>query len=89
MLEIKMQMQQKYDDDLKRITNMVESKLKEESANLSKKFEEERVARLKAEENYKSIQITSNEEIQKLKRDLEVVNRRHTPPPPSSSCTIL
>ncbi|KAG5047710.1 hypothetical protein JHK82_017070 [Glycine max] len=85
-LGIKMQMQQKYDDELKRITNMVESKLKEESANLLKSLEEERVARLKAEENYRSIQITSNNEIQKLKWDLEVANKR---PPTRRGCVIM
>ncbi|CAJ1958581.1 unnamed protein product [Sphenostylis stenocarpa] len=73
---IKMQLQKKYEDELKRMTDMVESKLKEESANLLKKLEQERVARLKAEENYRSIQTTSNNEIQKLKRDLEEANRR-------------
>ncbi|RDX85798.1 Immune-associated nucleotide-binding protein 9, partial [Mucuna pruriens] len=102
MLGIKMQMQQKYDDELKRITNMVhaispnnyfrifiESKLKEEIANIMKKLEEERVARLKAEENYKSIQITSNKEIQKLKCDLEAANRRSTSRSSGSSCAII
>ncbi|TKY49876.1 putative PHLOEM protein 2 A3 [Spatholobus suberectus] len=58
MLEIKIQMQQKYDDEQKQITNMVELKLKEETTNLLKKLEEERVARLEAEENYMPIQIT-------------------------------
>ncbi|KAK7322413.1 hypothetical protein VNO77_25792 [Canavalia gladiata] len=75
--ELKKQMQQKYDDELKRITNTVEAKLKEESGTLMKKLEEERVARLKAEENYKSIQNKSNAEIEKLKIDLEWAKRRN------------
>ncbi|KAG5021084.1 hypothetical protein JHK87_016939 [Glycine soja] len=79
MFEIKMQMQQKYDDELKRMINMVESKLKEETANLLKKLEEERVARLKAEENYRSFQNASNDEIRRLKEDLEKANRRRDP----------
>ncbi|WVZ00478.1 hypothetical protein V8G54_026547 [Vigna mungo] len=71
MMEIKMQMQQQYEDVLKRMTNVVESKMKEEIANLWKKLEEERVARVKAEKHYKLIQIQSNNEIERLKRQLE------------------
>ncbi|TKY49789.1 AIG1 protein [Spatholobus suberectus] len=102
MLEIKMQMQQKYDDQLKQITNMVESKLKEETTNLLKKLEEERVARLKVEENYRSFQITSNDEIQKLKQNLQEANGQRNlwhafplplplplPSRPSPPCSIL
>ena len=60
--------------------------MKEESANHLKSLEEEIVARLKAEENYRSIQITSNNEIQKLKWDLEVANKR---PPTRRGCVIM
>ncbi|XP_027902209.1 immune-associated nucleotide-binding protein 9-like [Vigna unguiculata] len=77
-LGIKMQLQKRYDDELKRMTNMIESKLKEEIAKLMKMLEEEKVARVKAEQNYKSVQATSNEEIQKLKWDLQEANKRNT-----------
>ncbi|KAK7399417.1 hypothetical protein VNO78_10599 [Psophocarpus tetragonolobus] len=80
MSEFKKEMQQKYDEELKRMTNMVETKLKEENERLLKKLEEEKVARHKAEENYISIQNTSYNEIQELKRNLEEAKRR---PPPS------
>ncbi|BAT92815.1 Immune-associated nucleotide-binding protein [Vigna angularis] len=79
MMEIKMQMEQQYVDVLKRMTNVVESKLKEEIANLGKKLEEERVARVRAEEHHKLIQIQSNNEIERLKRQL-ILDR---PPPPA------
>ncbi|KAK8469153.1 hypothetical protein PHAVU_005G006300 [Phaseolus vulgaris] len=77
-LGIKMQLQKKYDDELKRMTHMIESKLKEEIGKLMKMLEEEKVARCKAEQNYKSIQSSSNNEIQKLKWDLQVANSRQT-----------
>ncbi|CAJ1958717.1 unnamed protein product [Sphenostylis stenocarpa] len=78
MAGIKMHMQQQYDDDLKRMTNMVESKLREETTNLLKKLEEERVARLKAEEDYKLIQIQSCSEIERLKQRVESKLREET-----------
>ncbi|KAK7401382.1 hypothetical protein VNO78_12811 [Psophocarpus tetragonolobus] len=81
MLEIKMQMQQQYEDELKRITNMVELKLKEETARLLKILEEERVARLKIQEDYISFQSKSNDEIQKLRKELEEANKQGVRPP--------
>ncbi|RDX85799.1 hypothetical protein CR513_32947, partial [Mucuna pruriens] len=68
---------------------IVESNLKEETTNLMKRWEEERIAKLEAEENYKSTQITSNMEIQKLKRDVEAANRRPDRPRPKPICSIL
>ncbi|XP_027329150.1 immune-associated nucleotide-binding protein 9-like [Abrus precatorius] len=76
ILEIKQQMQQNYDNELKRITNMVETKLMEETGNLLRKLEEEKAARLSAEENYKTIQISSGYEIEKLKQALERAHKR-------------
>ncbi|KAK7401419.1 hypothetical protein VNO78_12880 [Psophocarpus tetragonolobus] len=90
MLEFKKEMQQKHDEELKRITAMVESKLKEENEKLLKQLEEEKVARHKAEENYKFVQNTSYNEIQNLKRDLEVAKTHRAPRRSSSpTCSIL
>ncbi|KAK7401455.1 hypothetical protein VNO78_12954 [Psophocarpus tetragonolobus] len=61
------------------------SRLKEESIHLSKNLEEERIARLKAEEDYESIKAAMNDEIEKLKRDLETTKTR----PWRISCSIL
>ncbi|WVY99319.1 hypothetical protein V8G54_025389 [Vigna mungo] len=77
-LGIKIQLQKRYDDELKRMTELIESKLNEEITKLMKMLEEEKVARLKAEENYKSIQTSSNNEIRKLKTDLQEANKRKT-----------
>ncbi|WVY99322.1 hypothetical protein V8G54_025392 [Vigna mungo] len=52
------------------------SKLKEETANLLEKLEEERVERLKIEEKLKSAQTLFNEEIQKLRYNHELANTR-------------
>lgn len=60
----------------------MESKLKEETAILWKKLEEERVARVKAEENYKLIQNLSLYEIERLKKQLEEANKPHGLPFP-------
>jgi len=44
-------------------------------------LEEEKAARVKAEDNYKSFQMSSNREIQRLKMDLQKAN--------SGLCAIL
>ena len=44
-------------------------------------FEEERAARVNAEKKYESFQVSSKQEIQRLKMDLQKAN--------SSSCAIL
>lgn len=58
--ELKEQMQRSYEEQLKRITDMLESKLKETAIDLKQKLGEEQAARLRADD-----------EIQKLRRDLE------------------
>lgn len=71
ILEFKKQMQQTYDDQLKRITEMVESKLREVTTRLEQQLAEEQAARLKAEENATQAQKRSDDEIQKLRENLE------------------
>jgi len=58
----------------------MKSKLEEELGKLRQLLEEEKSARRAAEENYKSFQISSNKEIQKLRWDLHQAN---------SKCAIL
>ncbi|KAG2372129.1 Immune-associated nucleotide-binding protein [Vigna angularis] len=52
------------------------SKLKQETKNLWEKLEEERVERLKIEENFKLTEAKLNDKIQSLKYNLESANRR-------------
>ncbi|KAL1292482.1 hypothetical protein HN51_053087 [Arachis hypogaea] len=66
-LQFKEQMRQTYDEQLKRITEMLEIKLKEATAGLEQQLAEEQVARLKMEVAQKR----SDEEIRKLREHLE------------------
>jgi len=52
-------------------------------------LEEERVARLKIEENYKSYKMKSNGEIGRLKQDLVEANRRTSLPFPLNLLNIF
>ncbi|KAG5224604.1 avirulence-responsive family protein [Salix suchowensis] len=69
--EFKEQMQRQYEDQLKRVTDMVEMKLKEATGNLERRLAEEQAARLRAEESAQSEQRKSNEEIRMLRESLE------------------
>ncbi|KAJ1392793.1 P-loop containing nucleoside triphosphate hydrolase [Sesbania bispinosa] len=71
ILEFKKLMQQSYDDQLKRITEMVESKLREATTRLEQQLAEEQAARLKAEETAALAQKRSDDEIRKLREHLE------------------
>ncbi|KAK7322412.1 hypothetical protein VNO77_25791 [Canavalia gladiata] len=86
--KIKMEMQQKYDNELQEITNAVESKLKEEIETLSKQLEQERVTRVQLEENSMSAQLRSTNEIQQLKHDINLANR-NTNRRSRKRCSIL
>ncbi|KAH9781292.1 Immune-associated nucleotide-binding protein 9 [Citrus sinensis] len=66
--ELKEQMQNSYEDQLKRATEMVESRLEQRLA-------EEQTARLKAEEAAQLAQGKSNDEICKLRKDVESAQR--------------
>ncbi|KAE9454950.1 hypothetical protein C3L33_13170, partial [Rhododendron williamsianum] len=69
--ELKEQMHRSYDEQLKKITEMVESKLKETTNRLEQQLAEEQAARLKAEEIAQASQMRSNDEIRKLREHLE------------------
>ncbi|KAK7334480.1 hypothetical protein VNO80_26237 [Phaseolus coccineus] len=80
-LRMKRRLQRRYENELKRMSDMIQSKLVEEMEKLKVMFEEEKAARVNAEKKYESFQISSKQEIQRLKMDLEKAN--------SSLCAIL
>ncbi|XP_022152452.1 immune-associated nucleotide-binding protein 9-like [Momordica charantia] len=86
--ELKEQMHRSYEEQLKRITEMVELKLRETTMRLEQQLAEEQSARLKAEEHAQKAQKESNDEIRKLREHLqkaeEELRRRG-----ESRCTIL
>ncbi|KAF3447393.1 hypothetical protein FNV43_RR12579 [Rhamnella rubrinervis] len=69
--DLKNQLQLSYDEQLKRITEMVESRLRETTTKLEQQLAEELAARLKAEENAHAAQMRSDNEIRKLRENLE------------------
>ncbi|KAI7744432.1 hypothetical protein M8C21_017312 [Ambrosia artemisiifolia] len=73
--ELTEQMYKSYEEQLKRITEMVESRLKETTIRLEQQLAEEQVARLKAEEMAYAAQAKSNDEIRKLRENLERAQR--------------
>ncbi|KAH7568274.1 hypothetical protein ACOSQ2_009523 [Xanthoceras sorbifolium] len=94
ILELKEHMQRSYDDQLKRITEMVELKLKETTTRLELQLAEEQAARLKAEEIANLAQKKSNDEICKLRENLERAQReteelRQQAKQAESRCAIL
>ncbi|KAI9075532.1 hypothetical protein K1719_036697 [Acacia pycnantha] len=70
--EMKEHMHRTYDVQLKRITEMVETKLREATTRLEKQLAEEQAARLKAEENAYLAQKKSQDEIRILRQNLEM-----------------
>ncbi|KAK2660738.1 hypothetical protein Ddye_007271 [Dipteronia dyeriana] len=73
--ELKENMKRSYDDQLKRISDMVELKLTQTTTRLQRQLAEEQAARLKAAENAQIAQEKSNDEIRKLKENLESAKR--------------
>ncbi|XVF73998.1 hypothetical protein PTKIN_Ptkin13bG0026500 [Pterospermum kingtungense] len=71
----KEQIERSYEQQLTRITEMVESKLKEATTKLEQQLAEEQAARLKAEEMAQLAQMKSNDEIRKLRENLERAQR--------------
>ncbi|KAL6176632.1 hypothetical protein ACLB2K_053265 [Fragaria x ananassa] len=65
------QMQRAHDLQLKRITEMVESKMRETTMMLEQKLADEHAARLKAEETALEAQQRSEDQIRKLRDDLQ------------------
>ncbi|KAH6789020.1 P-loop containing nucleoside triphosphate hydrolases superfamily protein [Perilla frutescens var. hirtella] len=69
--ELKEQFQKSYKEQLNRITEMVESKLKETTHRLELQLAEEQSARLRAEEMAQAAQTRSSDEIRQLREHLE------------------
>ncbi|CAA0818444.1 P-loop containing nucleoside triphosphate hydrolases superfamily protein [Striga hermonthica] len=89
---LKDQFHKAYEEQLKRITEMVESKLKETTHRLEQQLAEEQSARHKAEALAQAAQMKSNDEIRKLREHLERAQketeelRKHAQ---SGRCAIL
>ncbi|KAH9725249.1 Immune-associated nucleotide-binding protein 9 [Citrus sinensis] len=73
--EIEDQMHESNEYQIKRITEMVESKLKDTTTRLEQQLAEEQVARLKGEEVAQLAQRKSNDKIHKLRDNLESAQR--------------
>ncbi|XP_022728053.1 immune-associated nucleotide-binding protein 9-like [Durio zibethinus] len=73
--EFKEQIERSYEQQLRRITEMVESKLKKATTRLEQQLAEEQAARLKAEEMAQFAQMKSNDEIRELRENLERAQR--------------
>ncbi|KAJ6759635.1 hypothetical protein OIU79_024660 [Salix purpurea] len=84
--ELKEQMKEQYEEQLKRVTDMVEMKLKEATGNLERQLAEEHAARLRAEENAQFEQRKSNEEIRMLRESLQ---KAHEELSKKGGCAIL
>ncbi|XP_031390142.1 immune-associated nucleotide-binding protein 9-like [Punica granatum] len=75
ILKFKEEMQNSYDEQLKRISEMIETKLIEEVKRLDQKLAEEQAARTRADEQAHSAQKKSDDEICNLKDDLAKARR--------------
>ncbi|KAL3503787.1 hypothetical protein ACH5RR_033628 [Cinchona calisaya] len=73
--ELKEQMHKSHENQLKRITEMVETKLRETTFKLEQQLAEEQAARLKAEVTAQQAQLKSNDEIRELREHLERAQR--------------
>ncbi|KAF5732784.1 protein AIG1 [Tripterygium wilfordii] len=71
ILELKEQINASYEEQLKQITEMVEEKLRETNSRLEQQLAAEQAARLKAQEMAQLAQEKSNDEIRKLRENLE------------------
>ncbi|KAG6656292.1 immune-associated nucleotide-binding protein 9-like [Carya illinoinensis] len=86
--EFKEQIERSYEEQLNRITEMVELKLRETTTRLEQQLAQEQAARLKAEELVHEAQLKSSEEIRRLREHLEKAEeelRKHS----ETRCTIL
>ncbi|CAN0838102.1 Immune-associated nucleotide-binding protein 9 [Linum grandiflorum] len=71
IMDLKAMMNQMYAEQLKHITDMVESKLKETTARLEQQLEVEQAARLDAERFAQAAHMQSSDEIRQLRSNLE------------------
>ncbi|GAB2219659.1 hypothetical protein Droror1_Dr00007296 [Drosera rotundifolia] len=73
--ELKRQMQRSHEEQMKKLTEMVELKMRETTKMLEQQLAKEQEARLKAEKMAKAAQRQSNEEIRRLRESLEKAER--------------
>ncbi|KAJ3675506.1 hypothetical protein LUZ60_004548 [Juncus effusus] len=73
--ELKKEIYRSYDDQLARITKMVEEKLNSTIERLEKELAEEQAARLKAQKVMEDARLKSDDEIRKLRESLEKAQR--------------
>ncbi|KAL9252993.1 Immune-associated nucleotide-binding protein 9-like protein [Drosera capensis] len=73
--ELKRQMQRSHEEQMKKLTEMVELKMRETTKMLEQQLAKEQEARLMAEEMAKAAQRQSNEEICRLRESLEKAQR--------------
>ncbi|OWM67500.1 immune-associated nucleotide-binding protein 9-like isoform X3 [Punica granatum] len=87
VLKFKEEMQKSYDEQLKRTSEMIETKLRVEVKRLDQKLAEEQAARMRAEEQAQLAQEKSNAEIRDLRESLDRVREENVQPIPI--CAIL
>ncbi|EHA8589635.1 immune-associated nucleotide-binding protein 9 [Cocos nucifera] len=90
--ELKEEIYKSYDDQLARITEMVEQKLKQTIDRLEKQLAEEQAARLEAEKLSLEARMRSDDEIRKLRESLERAqkeNEEYRKRAGSTKCAIL
>lgn len=74
LLNLKEEIDRAHEKQIKAITEMVESRLRETTSRLEKQLAEEQAARLLAERNAQLAQSRSDDEIRKLRENLEKAN---------------
>ncbi|XP_030468035.1 immune-associated nucleotide-binding protein 9-like [Syzygium oleosum] len=91
LMKLEEQMHKSYEEQLQRITEMVEAKLRETTTRLEQKLAEEQAARMRAEELAQFAQMKSNDEIRLLRESLEKAQRetQELRKQAESRCTIL
>ncbi|XP_065880346.1 immune-associated nucleotide-binding protein 9-like [Euphorbia lathyris] len=89
ILQLKEQMHESYEEQLKRITDMVESKLRETTIRLEQQLEKEQSARLVAEKIARTAQTQAHDEISKLRKHLERAEKEKEELKRKAGCTIL
>ncbi|OWM67499.1 hypothetical protein CDL15_Pgr028362 [Punica granatum] len=100
ILKFKEETQKSYDEQLKRISEMIETKLREETKSFGQKLAEEQATRMKIEQQAHSAQMKSDDEIRNLRESLDKARkeaeelRKKTKPEstqtkPKSSCAIM
>jgi GTP-binding protein EngB required for normal cell division len=90
IIELKAELSKTNEEQLTRITGMVEMKLKETTKRLEEQLAKEQAARLKAEQFSQEAQLKSNDEIRRLRENLEKAQKEYAElRSKAERCTIL